>query len=52
MEGKIYAFDKLQEKIAKFIIGDEPNNNERYKKLSDFVFLNEEYVDNMLINVV
>ena len=39
------------ESIAKFIISDEPNNDQ-YKKLSDFVFLNGNYMYHMLINVV
>ena len=37
------------ESIAKLIIADEPNN-ERYKNLSDFVFLNVDYVDKVLIH--
>ena len=38
--------------IAKYIIADDKHNNDRYKKLSDFVFLNEFKVHKMLINVV
>ena len=41
---------KCVESIAKFIIGDQPNNK-RYKKLSDFVFLNKHYGGNMLKNL-
>ena len=38
--------------IANYIIADDKHNNDRYKKLSDFVFLNEFNVHKMLINVV
>ena len=54
MEGKIYTVSERKEcfeSIAKFIISEEPNNDQ-YKKLSNFVFLNGNYMYHMLINVV